>query len=56
MAELREVSSDVWGVTADVTNASDVDRFVSGAAGAVGRIDIVVVQRGRVLRWVVAGG
>lgn len=46
MAELRAVSSDVWGVTADVTNASDVDRFVSGAAGAMGRIDIVVCNVG----------
>ena len=42
MAELRAVSADVWGATADVTNASDVERFMTGAAGALGRIDIVV--------------
>ena len=46
MAELRTVSSNVWGVTADVTNASDVERFVSAAAGALGRIDIVVCNVG----------
>ena len=46
MAELRNVSPDVWGVTADVTNGPDVERFVSGAAGALGRIDIVVCNVG----------
>ena len=46
MAELRVVSSDVWGTTADVTNASDVESFVSGAVGALGRIDIVVCNVG----------
>lgn len=46
IAELRTVSSDVWGDTADVTSASDVERVVSGAAGALGRIDIVVCNVG----------
>ena len=46
LAELSAVSADVWGVTADVTNASDVERFVSGAASALGRIDIVVCNVG----------
>ena len=46
MAELREVSSNVWGAAADVTVLSDVERFVSGVAGALGRIDIVVCNVG----------
>ncbi len=46
MAELKSVSPNVWGATADVTDASDVERFVSGAAAALGRIDIVVCNVG----------
>ncbi len=30
MAELRAVSPDVWDAMADVTNSSDIERFVSG--------------------------
>ena len=46
MAELRAVSADVWGVNADVPNASDVERFVTRAAGALGWVDIVVCNVG----------
>ena len=46
MAELRAVSSNVWGATADVTDASEGERFVSRAASALGRIDIVVCNVG----------
>ena len=46
MAELRAVSADVWGDTADVTDASDVEAFVAGAVGALGRIDVVVCNVG----------
>ena len=46
LADLREVTSEVWGVTADVTKASDVERFVSGAADALGRVDVVVCNVG----------
>lgn len=46
MAELRAISPDVWDATADVTNSSDVERFVSGAESALGRIDIVVCNVG----------
>ena len=46
MAELSAVSAEVWGVTADVTVKSDVERFVSGAATALGGIDIVVCNVG----------
>ena len=46
IVELRAVSADVWGATADVTNASDVERVVSGAAGPLGRIDIIVCNVG----------
>lgn len=46
LEELRALESDAWGVTADVTNAADVESFISTAADRFGGLDILVCNVG----------
>jgi 3-oxoacyl-[acyl-carrier protein] reductase len=46
LAELSAISSNAWGVTADVTNREDVERLVSEASDNLGGLDIVVCNVG----------
>ncbi|MBM3940602.1 MAG: SDR family oxidoreductase [SAR202 cluster bacterium] len=46
LAELRRITSRAWGVTADVTDAGDVRRFVDGAAQRFGGINGLVCNVG----------
>lgn len=46
LAELRTMTPKVWGVTADVTVAADVERFVHGAAQALGGVDALLCNVG----------
>jgi len=46
LSQLRAVSPDAWGTTADVTDSEDVTRFVSDAAGRLGGVNIVVCNVG----------
>ena len=46
LSELRAISTDVWGSTADVTNSADVTQFVADAANRLGGIHIVVCNVG----------
>ena len=42
----REAGAEVYGAAADVTSDEDMERFVSGAVGRFGRVDICVTNAG----------
>ncbi len=46
LQELRSISPDVWGTTADVTDRQDIERFVSQGAETLGGLDAVVCNVG----------
>jgi len=45
-AELRGLGIEALGIVADVTLPDDIDRFVSEAAGRLGRLDVLVNNAG----------
>ena len=46
VGQLREISADVWGATADVTKAAEVTRVVDQVADKFGALDVVVCNVG----------
>ncbi len=44
--ELRSISSNVWGATADVTSREDIERFISEGATYFGGLDALVCNVG----------
>ncbi len=42
VADLKDKGVEAWGFQTDVSRMEDVERFVSDAAGAAGRIDVLV--------------
>lgn len=46
LAELRSVSSEVWGQKADVTSKEDIESFVAGTVANFGGIDCLVCNVG----------
>ena len=44
--ELKHAGADVFGMAADISKASDIERFINGAVKYFGRLDILVNNAG----------